>query len=81
MMYEKDYEGYADDPAFHEFVDREFDLVAAGAPLEDLAEFAFGGMEEAVKAFEEHLKYLAFQLNHQEDQPPNETIRSRNPDS
>ena len=43
---------YADDEAFWEFVNREFDQTAAGATLEEMAEFAFGGVDEAVLAYE-----------------------------
>ncbi len=45
---------YEKDPAFHEFVDREFDQMASQAPLEDLAIFAFGGIREAIEAYEEY---------------------------
>ena len=43
---------YADDEAFWEFVNREFDDTAASATLEEMAEFAFGGVDEAVLAYE-----------------------------
>ncbi len=43
---------YDQDPAFHEFVDRAFDQIASEAPLEDLIIFAFGGLHEAIEAFE-----------------------------
>lgn len=46
-----DYSEYFDNPAFHEFLDREFDLTAREATVEELAEFAFGSMDAAVEAF------------------------------
>ena len=36
---------------FFEFVNREFDKTAAGASIEELAEFAFGSIENALEAF------------------------------
>jgi hypothetical protein len=45
---------YADDPAFQEFLNREFDKMAVLATMEELAEFAFGSVEEAIAAFEAH---------------------------
>jgi len=52
------YEEYANDPAFHEFLDREFDLTARVATLEELADFAFGSMDEAVRAYRIHRGWL-----------------------
>ncbi|MHC4131810.1 MAG: hypothetical protein ACYSSP_02895 [Planctomycetota bacterium] len=46
-------DNYADNPEFREFLNREFDETAIHASMEELAEFAFGGFEEAVKAFKE----------------------------
>jgi hypothetical protein len=43
---------------FHEFLDREFDLVARDASVEELAEFAFGGIDEAIKTYDERRKEL-----------------------
>jgi len=43
-------EKYVNDPEFQEFLNREFDHTAAHATIEELAEFAFGSMEEAIKA-------------------------------
>ena len=43
-----------DNEGFREFLNREFDKVAVGATVEDLAEFAFGSLEEAVVAFEKY---------------------------
>jgi len=44
---------YEDDAEFLEFLGREFDHTAVDATVDELAEFAFGGMEEAIEAFEE----------------------------
>ncbi len=49
-------EQYENNPEFLEFVNREFDRTAVDATIEELAEFAFGGFDEAVKAFEEFKK-------------------------
>ena len=38
---------------FLEFLNREFDKTAAGATIEELAKFAFGSLDEAVRAFED----------------------------
>ena len=43
-----------DNAEFQEFLNREFDSVAAWASVEELSEFAFGSLEEAIEAFEEH---------------------------
>ncbi len=48
---DSDYSEFIDNPAFHGFLDREFDLAAREASVEELAEFAFGSMEAAVEAF------------------------------
>lgn len=45
-------EKYINNPKFQEFVNQEFDSVASNSTLEELAEFAFGSMEEAIKTFE-----------------------------
>jgi len=47
---------YIEDPNFLEFLGREFDKVAVNATVEELAEFAFGGVDEALEAFEEYKK-------------------------
>ncbi len=47
---------YENNPDFLEFINREFDRIAVDATIEELAEFAFGGFDEAVKAFEEFKK-------------------------
>lgn len=44
---------YINDPDFQEFLNREFDRTTIHATIEELAEFAFGSINEAVKAFEE----------------------------
>ncbi len=41
----------ADNPEFLEFLNKQFNDVAANATMEELAEFAFGGMEDAIEAF------------------------------
>lgn len=45
---------YANNPEFQEFLSREFDKTAVCASMDELAEFAFGSFDEAVKAFEEY---------------------------
>ncbi len=47
---------YVDNREFLEFLNGEFDKTAVHATVEELAEFAFGGLNEAVKAFEESKK-------------------------
>ena len=47
---------YEDDADFLEFLGREFDCTAVDATVEELAEFAFGGIEEAIEAYESHKK-------------------------
>jgi len=47
---------YVDNPHFQEFLNREVDHTAVYATMEELAEFAFGSMEEAVKVFNERRK-------------------------
>ena len=46
-------EQYENNPEFLEFLNREFDKTIVHATVEELAEFAFGSFDEAVKAFEE----------------------------
>lgn len=41
------------DTKFQEFLNREFDNTATNATMEELAEFAFGTIEDAIAAFEE----------------------------
>lgn len=47
-----DWDSYADDVTFLEFLDREVNDMIPYALVEDLALFAFGGMEEAVAAYD-----------------------------
>ena len=49
-------EEYVSNGDFLEFLNKEFDKTAVDATIEELAEFAFGGFDEAVKAFEEFKK-------------------------
>ncbi len=44
---------YEDDTEFLEFLGREFDKTTVNATVEELAEFAFGGIEKAIEAFGE----------------------------
>jgi len=46
-------EQYIDNFEFLEFLTTEFTKTAMHATIEELAEFAFGSMELAIKAFEE----------------------------
>ncbi len=54
-MHKKE-EQYETNSEFLEFLNREFNKTAVDATMEELAEFAFGGFDEAVKAFEEFKK-------------------------
>lgn len=45
---------YENNPEFFEFLNREFDKTAADATIEELAEFAFGSVEEAIEAYEQY---------------------------
>lgn len=47
---------YENNLEFLEFLNREFDKSAVDATIEELAEFAFGSLEEAIKNFEEQKK-------------------------
>lgn len=47
-------EQYENKQDFLEFLGREFDKTAVDATIEELAEFAFGSVEAATKAFEEY---------------------------
>ena len=46
-------EQYETNSEFLEFLNREFNKTAVDATMEELAEFAFGGIKEAFQAFEE----------------------------
>jgi len=45
---------YTDDSDFLDFLNREFDRTAANATMEELVEFAFGSLDEAIEAFQRH---------------------------
>ena len=45
-------EKYTENIEFKEFLGREFDQTAVNATIEELAEFAFGSIDEAIEAFE-----------------------------
>jgi hypothetical protein len=47
---------YDENPEFLEFLTREFDATASSATVEELAEFAFGSIDDALNAFEESIK-------------------------
>ncbi len=49
-------EQYETNSEFLEFLNRDFNKTAVDATIEELEEFAFGGFDEAVKAFEEFKK-------------------------
>ncbi len=48
---EEDIEQYLEDEEFIEFINAEFDKAITEADVEELAEFVFGDMEEAIEAF------------------------------
>ena len=45
-------EQYENNPDFQEFLNREFDHTAVDATMEELAEFAFGTIDDAIDIFE-----------------------------
>jgi len=49
-------QNYENNPDFQEFLNREFNKTVIHASMDELAEFAFGGFDEAVQAFEEFKK-------------------------
>lgn len=51
----KNAEHYFDDPPFLEFVMREFERTVDHATGQDLAEFAFGGVPEAIDAYKQSI--------------------------
>lgn len=51
-------EKYSNDPAFCEFVLKEVDSTITVATVEELADFAFGSMSEAIAAFKESKRTL-----------------------
>ena len=51
-----DFEHLQKDPDFLEFLNREFNETAVNATIQELAEFAFGSIEEAVRDYQEQMK-------------------------
>lgn len=49
-------EHYENNPIFFEFLNREFDRTVAHATMEELAEFAFGTIDDAIEMFEKQKK-------------------------
>lgn len=49
-------EQYENAPEFLEFLDGEFDHTSVHATMEELAEFAFGSIDAAIEAYEQHKK-------------------------
>lgn len=45
-------EKYVNDPEFQEFLNREFDKTIVHATVEELAEFSFGSIDDAIEMFE-----------------------------
>ncbi len=45
---------FQNDPEFLEFLNLEFNRIAIHASVEELSEFAFGSMKEAIQAFEKY---------------------------
>ena len=45
-------ERYVKNPDFQELLNREFDRATIAATMEELAEFAFGSIEDAIDIFE-----------------------------
>jgi len=62
-MHDKE-EQYETNSEFLEFLNREFDKTIVHATVEELAEFAFGSMELAIKAFEERGKMKNQKIDH-----------------
>ena len=50
----EEFKDFTGDPAFLEFLNGEFNGIAVNATTEELAEFAFGSLEEAIKAFDNY---------------------------
>ena len=48
---------YTNNPDFQEFLNREFGHTAANATMEELAEFAFGNIEDAINSFKNNINY------------------------
>ncbi len=49
-------QGYGENADFLRYLGREFDRTATHATVEELAEFAFGSTDEAIRAFQEYKK-------------------------
>ena len=49
---------YQNNPNFQEFLNREFDHTAVDATMEELAEFAFGSLDKAIKAYEDNRRKM-----------------------
>jgi len=47
---------YINDSDFREFLNRESDKTAVDATIQELAEFAFGSVDDAIKAFNKRRK-------------------------
>jgi len=47
---------YVENADFLKFLGREFDRTATHATVEELAEFAFGSADEAIRVFQEYKK-------------------------
>ena len=47
---------YENNPDFLEFLNREFDHTVVNATIKELAEFAFGSVEEAIELFNQRRK-------------------------
>jgi len=45
---------YEENPEFLRFLNREFDKTAVDAPVDELADFAFGSLDAAITAFVEY---------------------------
>lgn len=53
VLVENEVEQYENNPDFQEFLNREFNKCSTNATMEELVEFAFGSVDNAIKAFEE----------------------------
>ena len=56
-MSEEGISGHLENPRFFEFVNEEFRRTLRHATLEELAEFAFGSMNEAIEAYDEQRRH------------------------
>ena len=62
-MNENIYEKYIDDFKFLEFINKTFNAIAIEATVEELAEFAFGSIDEAITEFNLTLDKVEFNQN------------------